>query len=331
MATIINAICDNIGSTHPTIEYGGDIKLTWDQDITARELVGYVAEINGAFARFNGAGNLEFIKFKDLTPVQTIYDWACGDLKLGETKTIERVALNSGVNSVFYPNNEVSGSTVYINQDNILLTDTGTYTIENIIKHIWDEVNGFTFSLITVKTCLFDGSIKPGDLIKFVINNEEYITIAQIDWTYNTRWNGGFTLDISTDSQEEAEVKDKAANAIKRLKIVVDRELGTITQKISDAEGNISQLIQDAQGITGTFSNYDGVKYVQANANGITISSNDLTSPTELNLDDDGVRITDAQNREVAAMEADVFRTSEWMMTQTRDNTVFNIFRRWSK
>lgn len=234
---IVDKICDYIDSSDVTVDYIDDLVMTWDYDISARDFLGYVAEVMGCFVRINGSGNIQMVSMKSQSK-QTINFNTCKDISIGEQHTISRVAFNSGTASYFYPNQEVEGNTLYVNPENVLLTDTGDYSIEDTIEHIYEEINGFNFYPIVSSRCQIDESILPGDIVTFSDGTNSYPTIAQIEWNYVGGWKGGYNLEISTEIQEETQVT-KLIDRIKSIKIKVDRELNQILQRVEDTEASI--------------------------------------------------------------------------------------------
>lgn len=319
--TIINKICDKyFTNEYPTIEYMGDLVVNWGSGTSAREFISYVAEVNGSFAYVDAYNNLAFHKYKPgISYILSLND--VSSLKVGTRHEIRRVFLEAGAASHYYPHEELS-ETVYLNEENILLTDNDErYTIQKTIEHIYNEIVGYNWYDITVEKANLPPYPFPG--AQMMVG--DYNTILQIDnWTYNGKWIGGLHLDLNDQMQQESYVSPD--NTIKRIQIRVDRDLNQVIQKVEDVDKSVTEVIQDAQGIKGIFSNYEGVKYIDVNTDGITISSGEENT-TQLNMDYDGVTITN-EGKDVAQMKENTFRTSEWVLQQTRDNSVFNIFRR---
>ena len=198
------------------------------------------------------------------------------------------------------------------------------------MAHMYNQIKGFNFYNIEANRCPIPDTLCC-ETVEFNLSGTKYPTLWQVAYDYNTHWYGGLSCILEGSSQEESKIitdGEKAKKSVKALSITVNRELGQIKQRVSDTEGNVSEIIQDAQGLTGIFKSAEGAKYIQGNVDGITIES-DVEGGTKLNMDNDGVFIQDSNGNDVTSMQKDKFKTSEWVMTQTSDNTVFNIYREW--
>lgn len=264
--TIVDNICDYIGSSHVTVDYIGDLSVSWDWDTMARDFLSYVAEINASYVYINASGNVTFVEHKN-APSHTLDVETCEDISIGEYHCIQRVGYEQASASIYYPTTEVDYNTVYINQDNVLITDSGDFTREGIIQHIYEKINGFEFYCMSTSKCEIYQDCIAGDIINTSVINDKFLatakgqilantlgqkliariktsipTIAQIDWSYNAKWNGGYDLDIDTDVQEETQIVSSTEKKIKSLKITVDRELGLIKQEVSDVNEKVDDV-----------------------------------------------------------------------------------------
>lgn len=281
---IVNYICDYIGSSHPTIEYIGSLQVSWDWTTIARDFLSYVAEINGQFVRITASGDAEFVSHKT-APTHTLDVVTCADITIGEYHKIERIGYEQGAASIYYPSGEVEHDTVYINENNTLITDSGGFTRQGIIEHIYSKVSNFEFYSLSTSLCEVAQDCIAGDNLlvsnvenlKLITTDGKYLedeygrklavairkglpTIAQFDWTYNLKWKGGYSLDVNTARQEETSVK-YFDNKVKSIKITVDRELGKITQKVTEVDTKVDTVQSELQGeIDDTNSNLDKYK-----------------------------------------------------------------------
>lgn len=263
---IVDKICDYIGSKHIIVDYIGSLSMNWGWDTQARDFLSYAAEINASFVRITPNGDIEFVEHKT-APTRHLDVMTCEDFTVGEYHKINRVGYEQGTASIYYPSDQVDFNTVYINQDNVLITDSGGFTRENIIKHIYDKINGFEFYSITINRCQVEQSAMAGDnlIIKAIKNcklttpdgkfitdelgrkilvaleEEGLPTIVQINWNYNARWNGGYELEIDSLQQEETQIVN-AMHYAKSINIKVDRELNIITQNVSNLESQIIEI-----------------------------------------------------------------------------------------
>lgn len=240
---ILVAICNYIGCDAPEIEYGRDIHIIWNDEQYCRDFISWVAEINCSFAEIDGEGNLIFVKM-NRESVDDISIATCKDIKIGDHHIIERVCYEQGTATVYYPEESTEElDTLYLNENNPLFTDTDEYTIQEMVKHIYDEMVGFEFYNLKTTRCQLSEIAEVGDVITFVhpTTSEEYPTIAQLDQDYNTKWKGGYELQVANERQEVTTVK-KAVDRLNRVRILVDRAAARIEQVVSDAEGHVGSF-----------------------------------------------------------------------------------------
>lgn len=332
--------------------YLDDLKVYWSaENLTQRDFLSYVAEVNGGYAYIDENGNIGIKSFTNEYN-KTINVQDCSSFKLGSFHYIDRVYLELGAATHYYP--EISNNeTLYLNPNNILfvdgqhidevllaaengeilITEDGIEllikegydnTIDNTVRHIYDIVNGLNFYNLKVERCPIDSSIKPAETIGFALNESTYATIANIDWDYSNGFVGGFELQVENSQQQETKIVS-TKQLIKTLDIKVDRELGQIEQRVSDNEGNVSQLIQDAQGLTGYFEGLNGARYITLSSDGIKVSKQDGVS--SVNITDEGVYIQKGDNI-VASMKNDEFDTTNWVFSEVRQGKCLNVFKR---
>lgn len=257
----INNICTVYGlGTPPTLPMYGNVAFAWSQDMTARDFVGYLAEVLGGYAFISADNKLIFTVFT--SAMQEIIDVEyCSSFKVNEQITFDRVVYDTPNKVVKYPNDESytgTGATYYVNPNNQLMTDdTGDelVSIESEVEYIYNAINGFSFYNITVEKCPIDGDVKCGEVIGFTLDNTTYPTIAQIDWDYNSMWIGGYSLAINNELQEETTITP-LKSATSRITQYIDRELGEVGTRIESVEegvsANASAITQNAQQITAS-------------------------------------------------------------------------------
>lgn len=337
---LITSICSEYSlGTAPTITDYASLEVSWDTDITARDFIGYYAELIGGYAYIDNDGTLKFKAFSN-TPTDTISADDCDSFRVVQTFTIDRVVYEASARSVQYPESySGTGATLYLNPDNVLFTDTDTVTIENQVEAIYNVINGFTFNAITVGKAPINGDVKCGDTIAFTYDGTTYYSIAEIDWQYNSMWLGGYKLEITTSTQQETQIITATQRATNSIRQYIDREIGEVgvqIQSVVEDVGVVSQeLSATASQLTAKFDDYvltqDGdyqrvIGTIQASSSGILIARSDVETQFELKAD--GAYIEDSNGNSITSMTATEFQNGEWVMQQSNNNIVFNIFRR---
>ena len=236
-------ICAKAGLTLGTNDFRGYNKsINWyDNRRTARDYIGYIAELNGGFARIEG-NVLYFIK-QNSSSVKTIDIDDCENYNIGEYHQITRVVFEQG--SLKYEYGNESGNTLYLNGDNVFITE------ESEVEAIYNDIQGFEFYSFTTSNCPIDYDVKAGDIITFTDGISNYPTIAQYDLEFFGDWIGGYNLSVNTEKQEETKLIGNKEN-IKNLRITVDRQNNVISQvveNVGEQNNKISQITQSVDEI----------------------------------------------------------------------------------
>ena len=337
VSNVFAGICsDLLNCPTPTVNYGGDIVVNYSEDITARDIVSWIAEINASYAKIDEQGNLKLVKFQNTDPFEIDIN-TCGDVSIGEYHKIDRVSIDLGTASQSYPS-ESQYNTVYLNSNNQLISDNGSYTIQSIVQHIYSEINGFEFYSIETSRCAINQDSFAGDQLVFYLGEERYPTIAQIDWDFNIEWYGGYQLNVETKKQEETSFIDSTDKKINSIRILVDRQTGLIQQEINQVTEDLNQQTSSLQQTASALE----VRVASAE-NNITSTGTRLTSfETAVSIMADGVRIsqgtegayvkfTDSgmeiyvEGTKTAWAESDGFSASELMIGDSNASTKWHL------
>ena len=231
---IAQDICNKAGIELATMNFRGyDKGINWyDNTRTAREYIGYIAELNGGYAQIGKDGKLYFIK-QNTPSVKTISIDDCSDFKIGEKHIITRVVYEQG--ALKYEYGDETGNTLYLSGDNVYITDQ----IE--VEEIFNEINGFEFYSFSTSNCPIDYNVIAGEIITFTDGTNNYPTIVGYELTYNGDWYGGYNLDVATKKQEETQVTGPSEK-IRNLTIKVDRESNKITQAVKEIDNQNQKI-----------------------------------------------------------------------------------------
>lgn len=241
LLAIAQDICSKAGLTLGTTNFRGYNKeISWyDNRRTAREYIGFIAELNGGFARVENS-TLYFRKQKT-SSVKTIDIDDCENFIIGEYHKITRVVYELG--ALKYEFGDETGNTLYLNSDNVFITE------ESEVQAIYNDIKDFEFYSFETGNCPIDYSVKAGDIITFTDGTNNYPTIAQYDLEYFGTWIGGYSLSVNTERQEETKVVGNTEK-IKNLQVIVDRDANTITQLVETTE-EIEHQFETLQDIDG--------------------------------------------------------------------------------
>lgn len=196
---ILEDICNKANIELKTESFiGAEKHISWyDNSITAREYIGYIAELNGGYALINSDGDLELKQFNN-NIVKTINISECENFKIGEYHKITRVVYDYGIDK--YEAGNETGNTLYINESNVFITE------QSDIDNIFEVIDGLEFYSFEVDNCPIYNDVVTGDCIAFFDGTNIYKTFAQYELEFFGNWLGGYKFRVSSNKQEETMV-----------------------------------------------------------------------------------------------------------------------------
>lgn len=244
--TVLQDICSKAG-----VELGSTSFLNWDKQIavydntvTAREYLGYIAEQAGGFAIIGRDGKLYIRTIGEDTAELDLryfseYSW-------GERFKVSRIAYEDGVQD-FKKGNEVN-NTIWISSDNMYIVEQEQ--IDNIYNKYKDfEVYSFS------GTSIVDPAWDMGDII--IIDNRKIVFQGELD--YKGKFKASISSDIQAKFKEDTtatKISDKTK--IRRVQSQIDQVEGRITQLVQENdefEEKLTQVEQDMDSIRQTVEN----------------------------------------------------------------------------
>lgn len=215
-------ICKKAGvELNSTSFLNSDKKVAvYDNTVTARKYISYIAESAGGFACIDRKGKLCFRKFyQDETEIPLeIF----GEYKWGEEFKISKVSYEDGIRSFKFGDD--TRNDLWINQENMYIVD------EDQVQKIYNEIKDLTSNTFEGKTVI-DPAIDLGD--KIVIDGKNVIYQGEMSLE------GSFIAQISSKIQ----IKQKEETTVKKeSQKVVNRK---VQSRIDQAEGKIEQLVEE--------------------------------------------------------------------------------------
>lgn len=215
-------ICNKAGvELSSTSFFNSDKKVSvYDNTVTAREYLSYIAESAGCFACIDRKGKLCFREFgQDETeiPLEMF-----GEYKWGEEFKISKVSYEDGVRSFKFGDD--TRNNLWINQENMYIVD------EDQVQKIYNKIKGLTANTFEGKTVI-DPAIDIGD--KIVINGKN--VIYQGEMSLEGRFIAQISSKIQIKQKEETTVKKESQKVVNRR----------VQSRMNQAEGKIEQLVEE--------------------------------------------------------------------------------------
>lgn len=215
-------ICNKAGVELGSTSFlNSDKKVSvYDNTVTAREYISYIAESAGCFACIDRKGKLCFREFgQDETeiPLEMF-----GEYKWGEEFKISKVSYEDGVRSFKFGDD--TRNNLWTNQENMYIVD------EDQVQKIYNKIKGLTVNTFEGKT-IIDPAIDIGD--KIVIDGKN--VIYQGEMVLEGKFIAQISSKIQIKQKEETTVKKESQKVVNRR----------VQSRIDQAEGKIEQLIEE--------------------------------------------------------------------------------------
>lgn len=231
----------------------------YDNTVTAREYISYIAENAGCFACIDREGKLCFRAFgQDETeiPLEMF-----GEYKWGEEFKISKVSYEDGVRSFKFGDD--TRNNLWINQENMYIVD------EEQVQKIYGKIKGLTANSFEGKTVI-DPAIDIGD--NMIIDGKNVIYQGEMELE------GRFIAQISSKIQ----IKQKEETTVKKeSQKIVNRR---VQSRIDQAEGKIEQLVEEigdrSQKKTSITQDIDGISQKVSDIEDLTNDVNGIKTIT---------------------------------------------------
>lgn len=228
----------------------------YDNTVSARTYLGYIAEQAGGFSCIGRDGKLYIKTIGENTAELPLKYFQ--NFKWGDKLKISRVRYEDGIQ--LFENGTTTDNTVYINQDNMYIVD------QEQIDNIYEKLNGLEVYGFEGDS-IIDPAYDIGDIL--VIGGKKII--YQGSTQYAGKWKASISSKIQCKSKEETTTRTPSQKTInRRFQSSIDQANGKITQlanQTTEHEEKLTQVEQDVDSIRQKVS--DTVDY-QRNVEGVT-------------------------------------------------------------
>jgi hypothetical protein len=261
---ILQDICNQAGVVCNITEFLGseDLIGIYDNTITGRTYVSYLAGQAGAIPTINRDGELIFIYINNLVvheiPLHFVEKYSNGDLF-----KISRVVYESGI--IKYEKGTTDNDTLFLDSSNPYVSS------DKQVQSILEIVNGFEINSFSTGKIIGNPAIDSYDLISITDEGNTYKTLATNDLTYNGVIIQTFNTEIGLEARKENVSLNSDDTWKKNAKTEIDNikaEVRITTEqvgKVEDKVGNTytkeqtNELIQNAEsGLTNIFTQSGG-------------------------------------------------------------------------
>lgn len=275
MLEVLQDMCLKAGVECGSMSFLNDDKTiaVYDNTVSAREYLSYIAEQAGGFACIGRDGRLYIRKIGESVVDCDIkyfqrFTW-------GEGFKVSRVVYEDGVQDFEF--GDETNNTIWMNQDNMYIVNSEQ--VENIYNAYVDfECNSFE------GTSIIDPACDVGDIL--MIDGKKVIYQGSMDYV------GKFKADISSKVQAKMKeettitrVSDKVR--IRRVQSSIDQvkgEIETLVQEVDESSEKMTQVLQSVDEITQRVENVAELTKTVNGIKTITIENAVLGAPIEIRI-----------------------------------------------
>lgn len=245
LGEVLQDICNKKGVECGSTSFLNSDKqvAVYDNQITAREYLSYIAESAGGFACVGRDGKL-YIKClyenEETIPLRLFKTY-----KFSEEFKVSKVSYEDGIRSFKFGDD--TNNTLWINQENMFVID------EDQVEKIYNQVKELTINSFE-GTVVINPALDVGD--KIIIDGKPIVYQGEI--TLNGRFIAEIKSKIDIKQKQETSVKKESQKIInRRVQSEINQIEGTITQLAKETTENtekITEVEQTAEGITQNVS-----------------------------------------------------------------------------
>lgn len=309
-------ICNKAGVELGSTSFlNSDKKVSvYDNTVTAREYISYIAESAGCFACIDRKGKLCFREFgQDETeiPLEMF-----GEYKWGEEFKISKVSYEDGVRSFKFGDD--TRNNLWINQENMYIVD------EEQVQKIYNKIKDLTANSFEGKTVI-DPAVDIGD--KIVVDGRN--VIYQGEMSLEGKFIAQISSKIQIKQKEETTVKKESQKVVnRRVQSRIDQAEGKIEQLVEETSENSKKITkheQDINGITQSVSEVKTeIKTVDGKADKAQSTANTAKSTadsTNKNLSNNYYTKTETNSQITQKAESITSEVSKTYSTKTETST----------
>lgn len=228
----------------------------YDNTVSAREYLSYIAEQAGGFACIGRDGKL-YIKTIGQDTLNVDIE-LFGDFSWGEQFKFSRVKYEDGIQ--LFEKGDTTGNTIYINQDNMYIVDQEQ--IDNIYD-LYKDLEVYSFK----GDSIIDPALDIGDIL--IIDGKK--VIYQGNMEYVGKFKASISSNIQCKAKEETTNRTPSQKTInRRVQSQIDQAEGTITQLVQETSEYEEKLTQVEQTVDSINQNVGQIIDYKRNVEGVT-------------------------------------------------------------
>ena len=244
--------------------------------ITAREILGWIAQAACSFARMTRDGEVELAWFAERSvsiPMTQYFSIAPAEYMVAQIDKLQISGSETDIGVIIG-----DGTNGYQILDNPLLYGATDTEVRALGVPIYNRLAAFAAFSPIVATAVCDWSIQAGDIIEIVLNG---VTYALPVYSQTITWKGNARVTYESTGAEKRPVMDRVnrrtynqRKAIHEISVTVEG----LTSHIEGIDGDIADLTLTVEGFEVQFVSADGViASINASSEAVKILAENIT------------------------------------------------------
>lgn len=240
MIEVLKDICKKVGVELGSTSFINSDKqiAVYDNTVTARIYLGYIAEQAGGFAIIGRDGKLYIKAFGEDTVKVDINLF--GDFTWGDKFKVSRVSYEDGIQNFKF--GDETQATVFIDQTNMYIVDSEQ------IEKIYNQIKDFEVYSFEGET-IIDPAYDIGDIL--IIDGKKVLYQGELEYAGKFKANIKSKIQAKTE-QESMQTKQSNSNKIRRVQSEInqiDEKITQLVQETSEHEEKITKVEQNLDSI----------------------------------------------------------------------------------
>lgn len=281
---LLSRLCEYFGvtlSSYPSVNLTAKTG-SYDNTISGKQYISYIAEIMGGNARIDRYGGLIIVPLKNPTTV-TINALKAKSFTFGEEYIIEEVLFDTGAWAYNNPvdDSSVVGNTLVLRADNPFIYNGDDTYRKAVIDNIYNEVVGLDIYSITTENYI-DITLDPEDIVTYTLGESSYSTYY--DNTYEFNHTGKVATTIPTKQVERTTnvISGDERSDVRQLRTIIDQINNTLTEQATRIQTLGTDMTTADQEILSKFTGLATTAQLESLETTVTRELSDTYSKTQI-------------------------------------------------
>ena len=203
---------------------------------TCRDVLAWIAEACGCYARINSAGNVQMVWFTDNTSHVVTGDEEfhveSGDISISNVITVDQLLIKQVGSDLDVDYPSATGGNVYMIVENPFLSVSTASDITDYIKPLYDRLDALGGYLPVSVECVGSWLVEAGDIIEVSVFSE---TVDMPIFVKTMRWNGAIRDSYETTGQKQRNIYSSDEG---KQRVISSNKIGMYVEMVEEEVDN---------------------------------------------------------------------------------------------